>query len=343
MDNKSETQSAVEGPMLLSSMAYFWSLLEPLLMATQARNLCEIGIGKGEFTAKLIEYCRQNSGHYTGIDPRAARSLVPQDAPAVAEMISSSSFEALRELAPQDVYFLDGDHNYHTVRNELRLILERPGRWPLVILHDVCWPWGRRDQYCEPLAIPETARHAHSTKLGVIPGRNELGAGGFSGEASDYVYAAASHEDGPRNGVLTAVEDFLREPTGREWRLLVVPVIFGLGILYAPEKATPETMGEIVRLEKAITPLQALMEMMERNRVDLFMAYLRHMEELKAPHAEYQKLHSAYEELAAHSRDLLGKYDELFQKYGELRAYTDSLQAAHDKLKPRSKALKAGQ
>jgi len=331
MSDITETQTAVDGRLLLCSLADFWSLLEPVLVSAKARNLCEIGMGKGEFTKKLIEYCREHAGAYTGIDP-LAKSDSPGSSPKMT-ILSRPSLEALPELAAQDVYFLDGDHNYHTVGNELRLILETPGRWPLVILHDVCWPWGRRDQYCDPKTIPEAACHPHSTSLSVVPGRSELGAGGFSGDASDYAYAAASHEEGPRNGVLTAVEDFLRTPAGQGWRSLVIPAIFGLGILYAPAKVAVDTKSAIDQLEQSIGPLKRLLELMERNRVDLFLTYLRQTSELKSVHEEYRKLHAAYEDLAAHASGLL-------EKYNELQAHRDALQAANEKLQPKAKASK---
>ena len=51
---------------------------------------------------------------------------------------------------------IDGDHNYFTVSEELRLIGERaPGaELPLLLFHDVCWPHGRRDDYFDPEQIP---------------------------------------------------------------------------------------------------------------------------------------------------------------------------------------------
>ena len=52
---------------------------------------------------------------------------------------------------------IDGDHNYFTVSEELRLIGERaPGaELPLLLFHDVCWPHGRRDDYFDAELIPE--------------------------------------------------------------------------------------------------------------------------------------------------------------------------------------------
>ena len=52
---------------------------------------------------------------------------------------------------------IDGDHNYYTVSEELRLIGERaPGsELPLLLFHDVRWPHGRRDDYFDVAQIPE--------------------------------------------------------------------------------------------------------------------------------------------------------------------------------------------
>ena len=55
-----------------------------------------------------------------------------------------------------DVVVIDGDHNYYTVSEELRLIGERaPGAdLPLLLFHDVCWPHARRDDYFAPERDP---------------------------------------------------------------------------------------------------------------------------------------------------------------------------------------------
>ncbi len=55
---------------------------------------------------------------------------------------------------------IDGDHNYYTVREELRLIAERAAgaELPLLLFHDVCWPHGRRDDYFDPEQIPAEYR-----------------------------------------------------------------------------------------------------------------------------------------------------------------------------------------
>src|SRR6202011_3770653 len=109
-----------------------------------------------------------------------------------------------------DAYFLDGDHNYYTVRGELDAIArgaEKNGeRAPLIFVHDVGWPWGRRDMYYAPESIPAEHRHPYSHELGVTLLDDELVDGGMRDPGR---YAIACRSGGPRNGVLTAVEDFL--------------------------------------------------------------------------------------------------------------------------------------
>ena len=48
-------------------------------------------------------------------------------------------------------------------------------------------------------------------------------------------YSITRQAGGPRNGVLTAIEDFLASEAGRGWQKIVVPIAYGLAILYRPD------------------------------------------------------------------------------------------------------------
>ena len=76
------------------------------------------------------------------------------------ELVRATSLEALPRIPLPDAVIIDGDHNYYTVSEELRLIGERaPGaELPLLLFHDVCWPHGRRDDYFAPELIPAEHR-----------------------------------------------------------------------------------------------------------------------------------------------------------------------------------------
>ena len=78
-----------------------------------------------------------------------------------------------------------------------------------MMFHDVAWPHARRDTYYVPERIPEEHRQplAHEVYLVAIePGVSEDGGLAF--------IWAAEREGGPRNGTLTAIEDFVGGPGG---------------------------------------------------------------------------------------------------------------------------------
>ncbi len=325
-----------EPRLLLSSLKTFEWVIKPLLEHLSPHRVCEIGVDKGIFTTFLADFCRAHAAHYVGIDP-----TLPDETAASDEHLSflkQPSVKALQTLEPQDVYFVDGDHNYYTVLNELRLIFARPESAPLVFLHDVGWPWARRDQYCAPDTIPAEFRHPSSTTLGAVPGHSALQDWGFAGEGSDYAYAAASFEGGPRNGVLTAVEDALTEPRLADYRLLIIPVVFGLGILYNPKKIPAKAHALLGDISAALDCMHPILIQMEENRIALFLDYLkiwRHSHDLETRYRELEKhdrtLQTRYDELCDHSRTLQGLYDSLAQ-------HTRDLQAAYEAQAARANA-----
>ena len=72
---------------------------------------------------------------------------------------------------------IDGDHNYFTVASELELIGARaagPGM-PLLLLHDVGWPLGRRDSYHAPDRIPDEHRQPLARDAFLVPGDPGVG------------------------------------------------------------------------------------------------------------------------------------------------------------------------
>ena len=87
------------------------------------------------------------------------------------------SLDVLPTLEPMDAALIDGDHNWYTVYNELRLLADGARRagapLPVMIMHDVLWPYGRRDLYYAPEQIPEEFRQPYAQK-GMRPGGKKL-------------------------------------------------------------------------------------------------------------------------------------------------------------------------
>jgi hypothetical protein len=210
------------------SLAQMAELLLPCLQIVGARSVAEVGAFAGDLTRVLVDWASGSGARVLAIDPDPQDALVELagDAPTL-ELVRQTSLDALATIALPDVVIIDGDHNYWTVSEELRLIGARvPGAdLPLVLFHDVCWPHGRRDDYFAPEQIPPERRYpVAGDSGGLAPSHAGVVAGGLPYPRS------AANEGGPRNGVLTAIEDFAGARD--ELRLVVVPAFFGFGALW---------------------------------------------------------------------------------------------------------------
>jgi len=142
----------------------------------------------------------------------------------------------------------------------------------VMLLHDVGFPWGRRDCYYAPERIPEPARHPHSFALGVTLGSKELIVGGFRSEGA---YACALREGGEKNGVLTAIQDFTKDHP--EYRYRSVDAVFGLGALTHSGSAADAAVGDVyARYDNA------LIRRLEQNRLELYLKVIELQDLLKA-------------------------------------------------------------
>jgi hypothetical protein len=239
------------------SLIHHAEVMLPCLDAAAARSVVEVGAYAGDLTRVLVDWAAKSGASVAAIDPSPQDSLVElAQANDKLELVRETSLEALKHVEIPDAVVIDGDHNYFTVSEELRLIDERAGaELPLLFFHDVGWPHGRRDDYFAPEQIPEDQRQPLAEGGGLFPGVEGIRPGGLPYKG------AAAHEGGPRNGVLTAVEDFVE---GRdELRLAVVPVFFGLGVVWRRDAEWADEM------EKVLAPWDGnpLLERLEANRV----------------------------------------------------------------------------
>lgn len=253
-------------PLLLHSLTEIKGVVRGCLEAAQARTVAEIGSESGANTRELLSFVGESQGELWCVEPEPTLEVEQLDGQEDRlHLVRGRSPEALTAVEACDAYIIDGDHNYWTVSRELDHIAQGADRLPLVLLHDVCWPAGRRDMYYAPGALPAGAVHPHSWELGCVPGRQEAIAGGFRGRGS---FAIALNEGGERNGVRTAVEDFME--AREDLRFVVVPAIFGLGVLYSATAPYADA------LDRLLGPLERnpLLERLERNRIDLYMELL---------------------------------------------------------------------
>lgn len=213
----------------------FWELvIAPAIEAAGARRIVEIGALRGDTTILMLERLGPDVELHV-IDPVPAfdPSEHEKEFPGRYVFHRDLSHNVLPTLPPVDVALVDGDHNWYTVYHELKY-LEQVARdagkpLPLMILHDVCWPYGRRDLYYSPEQIPEEFRQPYA-QAGMMPGKEKLVfVGGLNPTMNN-----AIEEGGPRNGVMTGVDDFVAE-YDKPVRVLVLPIYFGLAIVASEE------------------------------------------------------------------------------------------------------------
>jgi hypothetical protein len=223
------------------SLANLTEMLIPLLDAVAARSVVEIGSYAGDLTRELLNWAVRAGASVTAIDPAPRNGLteLSEQRPEL-ELLHETSHHALRHVSLPDVVIIDGDHNYYTVREELRLIdaRARGADAPLLIFHDVCWPHGRRDAYDDPEQIPRERRESMVRDARVFPGEPGIAKGGLP-----YPWAAA-REGGPHNGVLTAIEDFVDDRD--RVQLAIVPAFFGLGVLWHEDAPWATAVAKLV-------------------------------------------------------------------------------------------------
>ena len=124
-------------------------------------------------------------------------------------MHEALSLDALPEVGRVDCALVDGDHNWYTVLNELRLLGRAPARgraFPITFLHDV------ELAVRSPGPVPRSGGHPRRAPSAGATRRRGLGQAELSDDAglSGTTYHAVE-QGTPRNGVLTAVEDFVSE------------------------------------------------------------------------------------------------------------------------------------
>ena len=257
-------------------------VIAPVIDAVQARRIVEIGALRGETTARMLRRLGPDCELHV-IDP------VPQFDPAEHERAFpgryhfhlGTSHDVLPGLPPADVVLVDGDHNWFTVYHELRLLAATARQTgtplPVLVLHDVSWPYGRRDLYYAPERIPAEFRQPYR-RAGMRPGQSALaGSGGMNRDMAN-----AEHEGGPRNGVRTALDDFVAEHPS-PLRVVVLPIYYGLAVV-AEDRVLRDHPDLAALLDHVESPegQRAVVDLAERVRVDeaIFgQAWIRMLEE----------------------------------------------------------------
>ncbi len=244
------------------------TLLKPLFARLEPKNIVEVGSENGDNTINILEYCRQHDAVLHAIDPVPNFDVEGWQKKYREKFIfyRSLSLNALPRIDKMDLVLIDGDHNWYTVYNELKLIEKltagKKREFPLVLLHDVSWPYARRDLYYDPETIPPAYLKPYRQK-GMVKGSPDLvEKGGFNPELYNSIY-----ENNFQNGVLTALEDFLEE-TELDLEMVTIPAYHGLAFLYPRRLKEQKSLKEYFDGIAASGHLIALMDQLEDKRIE---------------------------------------------------------------------------
>ncbi len=261
-------------------MNRFWNrFIKPIIETVRPAQMLEIGADRGWNTQYLLAYCRETGTHLTIIDPAPDPELKGRLNGYEQEYthFPLKSIDGIPAITPPDLALIDGDHNWFTVFSELTLLFARAASTsnalPVILFHDVAWPYGRRDMYYNPDNLNAENRHPYAYR-GMVPDSSDLVDHGMNGS-----FANALYEGGPQNGVLTAIEDFIASiSTGVKFYTL--PFFNGFGILVPDQRMTPDLQMLIDGFFSAGSLLQSCRDL-ERDSLYLRIELARTQMQLK--------------------------------------------------------------
>lgn len=248
-------------------------LIKPYILESGYRSLCEIGTQRGDNTDEFLQVAPIVINI---IDPCLDADLCEKyrDNDRV-QVHKGISLDILPRISGQfDCILIDGDHNWYTVYNELRTIEERGLLKPegTIFLHDVCWPYGRRDMYYQPELIPKEFTQP-CKQQSLVRGQSEPPS--WNKHAETF---SAVHEGGERNGVLTAIEDFLKEHRG-EYKFFYSEEEHGLGVLL---KTTSKIGNKVFNKNLRRARYRSVVHRLKNVAMDKFPALYSSLRELRA-------------------------------------------------------------
>ena len=243
-------------------------IIFPLIKKIKPKHIVEVGAGKGYNTENILKYCKENNAKLTSIDPKPNFDVdkLKNEFSDEVEFYYDLSLRILPFLDKFDIILIDGDHNWYTVYNELKMIeniYNNTNNYPLIILHDICWPYGRRDLYYNPDTIPKEYLLPYD-QLGMVPNQKELSKNvGLNYKG----FNNALYEGGAKNGVLTAVEDYI-DDSPLELLFYSIPAYHGLGILFLKNQ-------DLENIVESIIDYPSIMEDLEKHYLKIITCDMR--------------------------------------------------------------------
>ena len=202
---------------------YKLEIIPIILNMFKVNNLVISGMPTNETSEQIFKFIGEKNIHYTIIEENKELNNM--------SFIKENPLNALPTLNNYDAIFLDDDPNWFTTYNELKIIKNSNDEFPLVFICNNIFPHKRRDTYSNPDCIPDEFKNDYSKTLTY----DEI-------NIYDNTYHAIE-ENNSKNGVLTAIEDFLDE--NKSINMMNIKLINGITILYPENNISKIRLGKI--------------------------------------------------------------------------------------------------
>lgn len=211
-------------------------IIPTFLSKFKVEKVLLIGSFNESIINEIISFCMDNNTLLSSIDLNTnIENLIKQNfnVDGVNEYIDKNvdyfkdmGLNILPKLKNFDAIFINDDPNWYTVYNELNLIKKNNENFPLVFVCNNKYPHKRRDSYINPENIPKEYRNECCDTLPIeYEEDNEI--------KCTFVKDGLCHaisQNTKQNGVLTAIEDFLKENINL--KLLEINPLEGISLIY---------------------------------------------------------------------------------------------------------------
>ncbi|ASA55899.1 class I SAM-dependent methyltransferase [Vibrio gazogenes] len=241
------------------SMANFYPLINDLVNTIRPKSICEIGVDTGFTTFILNDICKNFDGRLHAVDPVLDENNLPVKSDLITYHIEKSETYLEREIYNR-VYFIDAEHTYDALYNELNTIHKINSKCrknSIIFVHDMSWPHSYRDVIYNPDDYKHKDRPRDKGYL--FPTSSD-----FCDYGMPMFYAdVAAYEGGKNNGLLKAVQDFIEE--NEEYEFCKIPSQYGFGIIWNKNEDV-DVLNQIEVVKEMFKKIHPFLGLLELNR-----------------------------------------------------------------------------
>lgn len=270
---------------------------------------------------EILKFCISSKSDLTAIDSKIDLETFKEDLcdelndymEGHLKYHNDKCLSVLPNLESFDAIFINDDPNWYTVYNELNIIKKLNSSFPLVFVCNNKYPHKRRDFYTNPEDIPEEYKNECCIDLPIV---YEEGSKIKRTMIKDG-FCHAIYKDTPKNGVLTAIEDFLAE--NKSLTLLDINPLDGVSLIYKSSNIVDIRINKI--LEEKIESEYAFGDLLDKViENNLLLRHIRGMNLLKDDLVRVEEFKTQIEE----KDSILKEYENKIDLYNTQMQYHDS-------------------